>query len=218
MALTAVGKKRRTPEERREEIIKAAVSLFARQGFERTTTREIAAAAGISEGTIYKYFASKQEILFAFVQPTIFSSLPDLFQRYANMDDREILRAFIADRLSLWEQNQDLMRAVFGEAMFNPALADGMNRMIQPALQVIEAFFAQRMREGAFRHIDPAVAARALIGHLLAYFLKWILLGDTESLRIPHHQLVDELTDLFLHGIQSPSYSREEAPSCNDYV
>ncbi|HEY3379710.1 MAG TPA: helix-turn-helix domain-containing protein, partial [Armatimonadota bacterium] len=66
-------RKRRTAAERRAEIMQAAIALFARQGFERTTTKEIAAAAGISEGTIYKYFTTKQEILLSFLDSEIMS-------------------------------------------------------------------------------------------------------------------------------------------------
>ncbi|MCB2108851.1 MAG: TetR/AcrR family transcriptional regulator, partial [Rhodobacteraceae bacterium] len=53
---------RLTPEERRRRIVDAAVPLFARKGFSGTTTKEIAEAACVSEGLVFKYFASKNAL------------------------------------------------------------------------------------------------------------------------------------------------------------
>lgn len=209
MPETVTSRKRRTPEERREEICRAAASLFARQGFERTTTKEIAARAGISEGTIYKYFTSKQEILFAFIQPKALSTVPTFFDEPTTRSDAEIISAFIDDRFRLWEENRDLMRVILSEAMFSPTLAAGLNSMLHPAFQAVERFIARRMAEGAFRQLDAAIAARGLIGHVLAYFFKWNLLGTGAPDVATRQQLADELTELFLHGISRPDPAAE---------
>ncbi|HBE47363.1 MAG TPA: TetR/AcrR family transcriptional regulator, partial [Cyanobacteria bacterium UBA11369] len=47
----------------RTRIIKAAQRLFARQGFDGTTTRDLAIAAGVAEGTLFRHFANKKAIL-----------------------------------------------------------------------------------------------------------------------------------------------------------
>src|SRR3990172_677764 len=54
--------------ERRRQIIQAAADLFSRRGFGGTTTREVAAAAGISEPTIFKHFATKEELYAAIIE------------------------------------------------------------------------------------------------------------------------------------------------------
>ncbi len=51
-------------EQRRTQIVKAAVQLFIKQGFHKTTTRQIAGAAGVSIGSLYEYFASKEDVLY----------------------------------------------------------------------------------------------------------------------------------------------------------
>ncbi|MBW1819481.1 MAG: TetR/AcrR family transcriptional regulator [Deltaproteobacteria bacterium] len=51
-------------EQRRRQIVGAAVQLFIKQGFHKTTTRQIAGAAGISIGSLYEYFASKEDVLY----------------------------------------------------------------------------------------------------------------------------------------------------------
>jgi AcrR family transcriptional regulator len=54
----------RLVQKRRDQMIKGAVSLFKEKGFHRTTTREIAKAAGFSIGTLYEYIRSKEDILY----------------------------------------------------------------------------------------------------------------------------------------------------------
>ena len=100
---TSGKRTRKTALARREEILAAAMRLFARQGYARTTTREIAQEAGISEGTIYRYFSSKQEILFAFSVPAIITPLHELLDQMADADDLTVLRALILNRFKLWK-------------------------------------------------------------------------------------------------------------------
>src|SRR3990170_3350064 len=61
-------KERLSGEERRQQIVEAAIDLFSRKGFRGTTTREIAEAAGISEAMIFKHFATKQELYSAIIE------------------------------------------------------------------------------------------------------------------------------------------------------
>src|SRR3954464_7956466 len=60
-------KDERLVEKRRDQMIKGAVSLFKEKGFHRTTTREIAKAAGFSIGTLYEYIGSKEDVLYLVV-------------------------------------------------------------------------------------------------------------------------------------------------------
>lgn len=57
------ARERRSPEERRRQILEAALPLFAEQGFEETGVGEIAEAAGVGTGTVYLYFPSKEHLL-----------------------------------------------------------------------------------------------------------------------------------------------------------
>jgi len=55
-------KRKRQAEERRKQLIDTALKLFAAKGFENTTTKNIAEAAGVAQGLIYHYFGGKEEI------------------------------------------------------------------------------------------------------------------------------------------------------------
>jgi len=68
MAGTAVERRARRAAQRRRQILDAAARVFACRGYERATTREIASEADVAEGTIYNYFAGKQELLLALAE------------------------------------------------------------------------------------------------------------------------------------------------------
>ncbi len=65
MALETNAPQSKRAHNTRQRIIESAISLFADLGYEKATTKELAARAGVSEGLIYRYFAGKRELLFA---------------------------------------------------------------------------------------------------------------------------------------------------------
>ncbi len=199
---------------RKTAILRAAAKLVAERGYQRTTTKAIAREAGIAEGTIYKYFASKEELLFAFLKPLVVDPLSSLLEATAGHHDDRTLRALIANRVALFEQHRDLLKAVFSEALFNPALAKAMmQQLFHPGSQLVGEYFARRTREGAFRAIDPQVAIRALIGALVGNFLLWEILHAERPTPTQHQQLIDDLSTLFLRGLlQHPDVAGEEVP------
>ena len=198
----AAGKRRRcSPETRREEILRAAVSLFASQGFTRTTTREIAHAAGIAEGTIYTYFASKEEVLLAFLQPLMSFSLLDPFPQHGLPDDAGVIRQFLSERFALWVGNRELMKVVISEALFNQVLSDGVISLLYTSIDRFAEYLARRSAEGAFITTDTLMAARGLVGQAFALFLQCSLLRNDPPPVICWTEVAETLTGLFLHGI-----------------
>ena len=191
---------RKAPEARREEIIHAAIKLFSERGYARTTTKAIAREAGIAEGTIYKYFPSKRDLLFAFLTPSVLEPLTDMFAVSEGTDDLQVLRALIRNRLALWLRNRPLVIAIHSEALFNSELADAMvHNIFLPVTQMLSAYLARRIAEGVFRPMNTTVAARALLGHLLVNFFFWDNLYETGD-EISQETLIDELASLFLFG------------------
>jgi AcrR family transcriptional regulator len=202
MGEIVVRRTRKTAEVRREEIVQAAMRLFARQGYARTTTKEIAAEAGIAEGTIYKYFASKLEILFAFSVPTLVNPIHELLERLGDADDFTIIRALIENRFAIWDQWRDVMRAVLGEALFNDELADAFYQHIaSTGLGILETFITRRMAEGRFRSMHPQVVSRSLLGMMLSHFLLWRGTLGGQTVALSRDALIDELARLFLNSL-----------------
>jgi len=212
-----VKRRRPSPDERRDQIVSAAVNLFARRGFARTTTREIAAAAGVAEGTIYLYFASKQDLLFAFLEKYAVQPLESLLAATAG-DEADVVRGFFLDRLRLAERNRPLMKVVLGEALFDPELAKEFSRQVTgPATARLRAFFAEQVHRGRFRDFDPDTAAGAMAGLFLTFAVLWPTLTPGGRHLPPPEELAEALTSIFLHGVArpqaGPARSRKEPRS-----
>jgi AcrR family transcriptional regulator len=196
-----VKRQRRSPEERRQQILQAAVGLFARQGFARTTTKEIAREAQIAEGTIYLYFPNKQDLLFSFLESKALQSLQSFFAIAPKGD--EVIRDFLVNRFTLVEQGAGLMKVVFGEALFDPKLARVLRRrLLEPARRLLTEFIAEGIREGRYRQLDPEIAGKTLAGLFFSFGLFWpALLGEKDS-TYSKAELADILAGIFLDGVR----------------
>src|SRR5918992_1683745 len=99
-------------DERRRIIIDAALALFARKGFRGTTTKEIAEAAGCSEATIFKHFATKDELYAAILETKsrIDETVAKAAHAAARKDDAGVFRAVGLESLTRTEQDPSLMR------------------------------------------------------------------------------------------------------------
>lgn len=109
---------------KQKAVLSACLSLFSEQGFERTSTAAIAKRAGVSEGTVYKHFKSKTELLDALLEPLSHSVVPQAAsefidevhpERFAHLED--LLRFVIHDRLAFAINNRAIIR-VFAQEVF----------------------------------------------------------------------------------------------------
>lgn len=204
LGLTMVRREKKSPEQRREQILLAARVLFARQGFEQTTVKEIAHAAQVAEGTIYLYFANKQEVLFAMVKGEMLDPLTALFAEPQELDDATIIKTFIRRNFESSDRNRELIKIMFSEIhhFSGPMLDEFYQKLIQPAMQAMEHYIIRRMAAGAFRRVNPAVAVRSLIGSLRFHSLVWEGMLEGRVEHISREELIDEITLLFLCGLQ----------------
>ncbi|WP_408008659.1 TetR/AcrR family transcriptional regulator [Pseudalkalibacillus sp. A8] len=104
-------------QKRREEMVKAAVTLFKEKGFHRTTTREIAKAAGFSIGTLYEYIRSKEDVLYL-VCDSIYDEVRSRLQSEIVMDQPGInrLKEAIAAYFKVMDEMQDEVLVMYQEA------------------------------------------------------------------------------------------------------
>lgn len=146
---------------RRAQILAAASRVFARQGFHRTTVREIASEAGIADGTIYLYFASKRELLLALLgQLGRVDERPADFAALAGMDVRALLDAYLHRRFADLREWRQLFTAVFPEVLADAELREAQMAQAAPAFEAASRELARRMEAGELPPRDPAVTAR----------------------------------------------------------
>jgi len=164
---------------RRNQILRAAVTVFAEKGFHRATTKDIAQTAGIAEGTIYNYFDSKGDLLIGLMMrlsrvESLDVELTDALDR----DPREFLVAVACHRMALIEQNHDVLRAILPEMLVKPDLRERFyQQFARPMALVLERYVQARTASGEMAPVDVPLAVRAVQGMFLGLLVLRIL-GD----------------------------------------
>jgi AcrR family transcriptional regulator len=195
--------KRRLPRKQREaQILDAATRVFASKGYRAATTKEIAAEAGVSEGTIYNYFDSKYDLLIAMSQRLAFESLVQLDALPAQENVRAYVTAIIKDRFELLVKNMDLIRALMPEVLIDDDLRQAyLDQVLSPALVYLGQLIKSRTQAGIFREVKTDIVGRAMIGAMMSFGYLW-LRQPSELDDRSQEELVSEVVGLFLDGLR----------------
>ena len=186
--------------DRREDILRASLHLFAERGFHGTSMRDIAREAGITEGLIYHYFASKRDLFRAIIEEHSFlpllRTLPELAQQ---LDLRALLIVLARGFFDVLRQNTKLTRLLLQEVQVFPEekeafFADAVGQSITELGRILDARMSARARS----QVDPQVAARLFFNALLAFFVEQEILGGKHMLPADEQVYVDHLVDMFV--------------------
>src|SRR5574337_1597441 len=179
-------KARLSAEERRRQIVEAAVGLFSRKGFRGTRTREIAEAAGTSEAMIFRHFATKRELYSAIIE--VKSATEELLASVASAaqqhDDAGVLRAVGLKMIEQTERDQSLMRLLLFSALEGHELSYiFFESRVRQLHDFLSAYIQKGIDGKRFRPINALVAARGFIGMVVHYLLIHELFGIKRPVR-----------------------------------
>jgi AcrR family transcriptional regulator len=161
------ARRRLTAEERKAQIVDTAAELFDQGGFSSTTMEDIAARLGIGKTTLYHYFTSKDEILFA-IHETFIDLLLERHARRvaAQLDNAQVLLLEVmGDIVELMETHRGHIRVFFEHHREMPEAQRAallVKRDQYDAL--VTDLFARAIESGQFRQTDPHLAALAMFG------------------------------------------------------
>ena len=198
--------------ERRRQILAVATTLFARQGFQGTRTREISSRARVNEALLFRHFPSKEELYWAVLDekckarrgfaelqsllhsgrpvPEVFAAIADGLLR-RNFEDASVLRLWLFSGL----ENHRLYRRFYRAYM-----ADYYD--------LLAGYIRRQVRRGAFRAVNPFLAARGFLGMLLDYILTHGIFHGPRNGKDSLSRVSREMAELWLEGMQ-PRTSRK---------
>jgi AcrR family transcriptional regulator len=186
------------PDETRERILRAAAEVFAEKGYAASTTRELAAAAGVNEVTLFRHFGSKSNILAAVIDT--FSALPDIsatleggFTGNYRQDLTRIGKVFMVSIL----ERQEAMRLMLCEAS---EVREVMAAIPHRLRQMLTAYLRQLIETGRVRDLDPELMAQAFLGMFFAYGVGRTILGGPAAPEVAVEDLVETFVEVFIHG------------------
>lgn len=191
-------------EQRRQQIIDGALNAFSARGFEGTSNRDIAEAAGIgSPGLIYHYFQDKADLLHQVLlerMPLI--RLIDAASELMNRPPEEILPE-LAQRLATTFSDPTtvaVMRILLVEAIRNPQISSMVNE-IGPGrgLSLLGNYLERQMAMGRLQPMDPDIAARLFVGPLLAHMMLRVVFAQPESEALAPDVMGRATAEMFLH-------------------
>jgi AcrR family transcriptional regulator len=163
---------RRRKHARPRELLVAAMALFIEKGFAATRTEEIAERAGVSKGTLYLYFDSKENLFTDLIAERFFCNFP--FEGDESLDARagtELLHSVVtAWRSALIEGRVGgVVKLVFTEVHHFPVLADfWVHQVMAPTRAVVRQAVERGIASAEFRAIDPDLVMNALVQPLIA--------------------------------------------------
>ncbi|MES5926849.1 TetR/AcrR family transcriptional regulator [Bacillus cereus group sp. MG9] len=170
--------------ERQMRILEAAVDMFGEKGYASTSTSEIAKRAGVAEGTIFRYYKTKKDLLFAVVMPTLTKfAAPFFVQAFAKeifkteYESYEVLlRVIIQNRFEFAKKHFPMIKILIQEVPFQPELKSEIQQLIETELLVhFKKLIAKFQEEGEVIELPPSSVLRltlsAVLGLLLTRFL-----------------------------------------------
>ena len=163
-------------EEKRRQILDAAVRVFARSGYHSCRVGDITEEAGVAHGLLYHYFKSKGEVLEAVFRDA-WGDVLEAFRGIEASDEkpREQLGHVAAILLRSWRRDPDLVRVLVREVARSPQLQARVEELGR-AFDAIERIVARGQAEGDFRaDLDPRLASWIFYGALEELLTGWVL-------------------------------------------
>ncbi len=196
-------------DERREQIIRVAMRLFGENGFRGTTTKEIANAAGVSEATVFKHFANKDELYAAILDHKSCEhgfDLPfaEIADKLAEKDDFGVFYGLALYILDHHERDFDFLRLMMYSALEGHELARRFYESFSSYVyDFLGEYIRQRQTDGVFRDMEPRIVVRSLIGMVVHHSLN-TLLWDKEQklLKISNEDAAREFATILLEGVK----------------
>lgn len=191
--------------ERRASIVKAATALFSQQGFRGVTTRELAAAAGITEPVLYEHFRTKRDLYSAIIEDKYNEGQCLLEKRLNSFDAAEDDRGFfiqlghaICDFVT---KDPSYIRLMLYAALEGHELADlSFKRNAEWFYNFIASYIRRRQKQGAFEAKDAVLCARSFVCMIYEYSLHDLNFGF-KVVRLSKKKTIEGMVDIFLNGI-----------------
>jgi AcrR family transcriptional regulator len=191
---------------RREQILKTALGLFAAQGFDATSTRQIAKEAGIAEGLIFHYFPTKASLLTAILEDRMEgrrafrSELRPLLDDASDKPASEVLRAVASGWLDTLRRDEEIVVVLFTTAQTNPEVREAWQGLMREGTELLTGYLAARVEAGELREDLPLETATTMfVSSLMIFFLARRDLPDPEWHRQSEAQ-ARELISVWLEG------------------
>jgi TetR/AcrR family fatty acid metabolism transcriptional regulator len=207
MNLRNKKKRKRTvlPEkQRREDILQAALEIFAKRGYHQGRMSDIAALAGVAHGTVYRYFPNKRTLAMELIGITgatgFIESIGD--DTLAKLSPRDFMHSIGKKYFGKLEQRIPMIRFVVSESAFNKEFGKEYYRKVRHRLmENIAVYFKTFQDKGLIRKGDPYIQAHIFHNMLYGFLYSQEILQGKDVVPLAMDKIINEVVNIFLHGV-----------------
>jgi len=176
--------------EKQKKVVVAAIEMFAEKGYAATSTSEIAKRAGVAEGTIFRHYKTKKDLLLSIVMPTIVNYLAPFYAKnFVNevFNDKHatfetFLRTLIQNRYEFAKQNFPSLRIFMQEILYQQELREvfvtQFQKLIYPKFTVIINHFQEK---GEIVDLPPNTVIRYLVSNVIGLMVHRFIISPSDE-------------------------------------
>lgn len=197
--------------DKQKKIIVAAIETFSEKGYAASSTSEIAKKAGVAEGTIFRHYKTKKELLVSIVAPLMTKFIAPLvvkdFNKVLDRDFETVedfLRATIENRRDLLIRMLPVVKIMFQEIPFQPELREQfLDLVVKNIFNRVEGVIKGYQAKGLLIDMPPESIARLTITNILGFlFSRYILFPQ---LKWDDELEIERTIQFIMHGIGKKS-------------
>jgi AcrR family transcriptional regulator len=208
--------RQRRKDARPNELLDAALALFVEKGFAATRSEEVAARAGVSKGTLYLYFPSKEELLKAVIRHTLMADIARGAERLAQEDGPT--GDLLVDLMTEWwvkvyeSPSSAIFKLVMTEVRNFPEIGEFyLHEVIEPGHRLIGGLIQRGIDRGEFRPVDIEAGVHSIVLPMVMLCLHKHSMGAcgfADSHLTQPAEFIRQHLDLILNGLRAPDVKR----------
>ncbi len=194
--------RREQAEVRKQQILDAALNLFAQHGFAATSTKRIAQEVGVTEGLIFHYFPSKADLLMAVAtqRRTFLGEATALLEQAQGRPARVVLGGIVLGWVEAIQRQAELVTMLLVESQTNPELAEVFRGVVRQMVTAMTGYLAGRVRAGELRSDLPVTtSSMVFFSSLMMFFLTNRELAPSEW-QVRATEFTTEMLDAWFRG------------------
>lgn len=190
-------------DDRRQQILDAALQVFGTKGYRGATNREIAELVGVAPGLIYWYFKNKEDLFYAVLDA--FAPFGRVHIPWANVVDAppaEVLTQLLQHFARVLEDPRALLvlRILISETIPNPALGQRFNLLFKQLLDPLQGYLLSQIALGRLRAADPLLMAQSLLAPVGIFYIRLRIGQDRDLEAIDPNQLTQFAVNTFMQA------------------
>lgn len=202
---------------RRQQLIDAALHQFAEKGYDGASIRDIAGAAGVTEGLVYHYFHNKEHLFEEVLKARSFAPiLRRVLDEAGDVHPAEVLHRVLEEFVDMMRHNVSMARMFIIEFMRHPVCARYFRAIVEDNTANLTRYLQEQQQRGVFRaDVDAEAVAGMLLGMAFSLFFTWGQASESEWQQ-RREKFLKYSVPLVLRGLWAePTAEHEIEPSFN---